>query len=751
MGYATENEILKNALAFAGMGVPVFPLAAGTKDSEVKEYPQVASRDPYNVRAFFVDPVMGWERPANIGLLMRGLVGIDIDAKEGRGGDDSVLTLELSGCLFPHTFTQRTPTGGTHLIYRLPPGIVVRNSAQKFAKGIDVRGAGGYLVGAGSTVAAGTYMADWRAIVDAPDWLLERLGRLGAAPGAARRPIPTVAVDTGYAARRGREIAAAAEPAVQGTRDSRAYAIACELRNLGVELLDAYDMLDELWAPRCEPPFPSEELVTPVENAYRYAKDQEPILAPEYEFDEIKYEPEVKKSPLQQAERKDPVAELNEQYAFVITGMTHHVLFETTDGGGRPEVQHISEDTFHKKLASRTMILDGKTKPVTKVWIESARRRSYDGLCFLPGKTADPRYYNLFRGFAVTPHDPALEGAATQQQSDALAMFLEHSLQNICRGDAELNEWLLGYFAHIFQRPWEKPGVAIVMRGKKGVGKNALIERVGHLLGRHFMVTAHKRYLVGNFNSHLEGLLGIVLDEAFWSGQRDLDGLLKDLVTGSSHIIERKGQEPYKIASCLRTFIVGNERWLVPATDDERRYAVFDVGEDRMQDGRFFDDMRTGMEAGGYQLLLRYFLDFDLGKVNPRKAPNTEALLDQKLRTQSPFERWWYDSLHEGMIKGSTFIDEWPTTVGRTELRDAYTQYKQQHRMGSGWCESAEEFGRLVKENLPPMKTSRPRAAEGVARQRVYEMPSLIEARKYFERRMGKTIKWEEDDSDPNE
>ena len=36
------------------------------------------------------------------------------------------------------------------------------------------------------------------------------------------------------------------------------------------------------------------------------------------------------------------------------------------------------------------------------------------------------------------------------------------------------------------------------------------------------------------------------------------------------------------------------------ATDDERRYAVFHLGEGRMQDRKFFHDMRVGMEQGGY-------------------------------------------------------------------------------------------------------------------------------------------------------
>jgi DNA-binding response OmpR family regulator len=62
--------------------------------------------------------------------------------------------------------------------------------------------------------------------------------------------------------------------------------------------------------------------------------------------------------------------------------------------------------------------------------------------------------------------------------------------------------------------------------------------------------------------------------------------------------------------------------------------------------------MRLGMEAGGYRLLLRWLLDYDLTGLSFRAAPKTRALLEQKQMSQAPLEMWWFDSLMDGRIIG---------------------------------------------------------------------------------------------------
>lgn len=140
-------------LALAGFHV--FPLLPNSKRPAIKDWPTLATSDP--------DYVGGWwkENPDyNIGIHTKGMMVIDLDPKHG--GLDSWAALVETGRLLedeiPPTLTVRTPSGGLHLYFRLPPGQQeVSNSVQKLGPGIDVRGKGGYVVAPGSTIDGKTY------------------------------------------------------------------------------------------------------------------------------------------------------------------------------------------------------------------------------------------------------------------------------------------------------------------------------------------------------------------------------------------------------------------------------------------------------------------------------------------------------------------------------------------------------------------------------------------------------------------
>lgn len=68
------------------------------------------------------------------------------------GRDVLALLAEWAGQPWPATYTVKTPTGGLHLYYTSPAGPEVRNSAGKIGPLVDVRGAGGYVLAAGSVL-----------------------------------------------------------------------------------------------------------------------------------------------------------------------------------------------------------------------------------------------------------------------------------------------------------------------------------------------------------------------------------------------------------------------------------------------------------------------------------------------------------------------------------------------------------------------------------------------------------------------
>jgi hypothetical protein len=729
---------IDEVLALAEAGFHVFPLRPGTKLPAIEKFPERATRDPDQIRKWWSS------RDYNVGISTtrfgdaEALIVVDVDNKGDKHGDETILRLEIGGADFPATRTTRTPTGGRHLIYRAAQP--VKQGVGVLGEGLDVRSRGGYVVGPGSTIDGVPYQTEQPGdAAPVPEWLVERLG------GAARPSVdkrtqdaPDGAVDPERAMIRAREYLARLESATAGERNDAGYRVACQLKDFGLPAPVAEAVMAESW--KCEPMLDDAELAAVVASAYRYGQEPLGSAAPEVEFKPVHETPvftngEQPENVGKPADPGHPFTRLNDEFAFCITGGDYAILWETADYKGRPVVQYLSPGAFKTRFAGVKLAQGDKQIPITRAWLEWEDRRSYDGIVFAPGYQVPPRFYNLWRGFTVDPDAPCSD---PDKAAKALTYFLEHLRENVCHGVEPLRHWLTSYFAHMIQKPQDKPLVALVFRGDKGVGKNALVERIGFLLGAHFAVADDSRYLTGQFNSHLENNLFLVFDEAFWSGDKKAEGRLKGLITGTEHLIERKGYEPYKVANLSRIAIIGNEDWLVPASHDERRYAVFSVGDKRKQDRAFFQLMREGMEAGGYSLLLRYLLDYDIKGVDVNRAPDTDALLDQKIASLGIIAQWWFESLQEGAIVGADF-EGWPAKAECERFRAAFRRYCKDHNV-RGRIPPANVFGIELKRYAGAVHR-RARGAGSVL-QWIYDIPPLEEARAAWETFIGQKMGW---------
>jgi bifunctional DNA primase/polymerase-like protein len=174
------------ASAAAARGWHVFPVLPGDKAPAVGQWEQRARCNPAGIRKAFEERYPGH----NIGIACgpSGLVVLDLDNHgqlpadwAGPGmvdGQDVLATLaERAGQAWPWTYTVATPSGGVHLYFSAPAGSQIRNSAGKLGPMVDVRGQGGYVVGAGSQVNGVSYRP-WDEdfpVAPLPAWLLALL------------------------------------------------------------------------------------------------------------------------------------------------------------------------------------------------------------------------------------------------------------------------------------------------------------------------------------------------------------------------------------------------------------------------------------------------------------------------------------------------------------------------------------------------------------------------------------------------
>ena len=253
------------ALKLAARGFRVFPLAPGAKSPPlVAKWPALATTDQATIRAWWAATP-----DANPGIHCAGLIVLDVDVR--KGGEAAIAALREQHDL-PRTLLVRTPSGGYHLFYSLPPNHPgVPNGVAVLGAGIDVRSTNGYVVAPGATTEAGRYRIELDApIQPAPGWLIERLG---ARTTRARPAAPAPGADADTLAR-AIEWLRSAPPAIQGQGgDSTTYRTAASLRDFGLDRMQATEALLEHWNPRCAPPWNPVDLAAKVDNAYRYAQN----------------------------------------------------------------------------------------------------------------------------------------------------------------------------------------------------------------------------------------------------------------------------------------------------------------------------------------------------------------------------------------------------------------------------------------------------------------------------------------------
>jgi len=297
-----------------------------------------------------------------------------------------------------------------------------------------------------------------------------------------------------------------------------------------------------------------------------------------------------------------------------------------------------------KKEFQNKKVLDyqgDKPKLVNLVdlWLDDSLRRTFPaGLTFAPDKVT-PHHYNLWRGWSYTPKKGNVEP------------WLEFVRTVIAADNADHAKYIVDWCAQLVQRPRQKIGVGLVVKGGKGGGKTKFGEMLGGLFSAHHKIVSKAEHVTGKFNKHLEDTLLLQCDEAYWAKNKAAEGALKDLLTNPRITVERKGVDSYSSDNYTRLLFTSNEDFVVPASFDERRFAVFEISMIRQQDTEYFSKLHNWYKFGGAEALLHYLMNYDLTNATPEAAPKTTALDEQKVESMNSIDQWLLSSLEAGQME----------------------------------------------------------------------------------------------------
>lgn len=276
----SEGSKLEGALSAIHRGIPVFPVhwlndegfcscSEGARCRSAGKHPRIPEwQQLANTQERWIN--QWWKKwpDANIGVPTgeaSGWLALDIDTRHG--GDASLTALSEEFGDLPATLDAKTGGGGYHIIFAYPKGSNIRNSAGKLGEGIDVRGAGGFIVVAPSTHASGN-VYQWlndNEPAQAPEWLLKLL------TGEKQTTTATPTAKAGSQANSG---AAIGHFIPSGQRNDALFKIACSARGKGD---DAEAAVFKAYEERCEksPPMDEAELRKIARSAMRYIPEAE--------------------------------------------------------------------------------------------------------------------------------------------------------------------------------------------------------------------------------------------------------------------------------------------------------------------------------------------------------------------------------------------------------------------------------------------------------------------------------------------
>lgn len=430
----------------------------------------------------------------------------------------------------------------------------------------------------------------------------------------------------------------------------------------------------------------------------------------------------------------------NKRHAAIMVGGKFRILNEIKDPITEYPELTLSSISDFKNCYANWICWEKNRKPYAVIWLESPYRRQYVGFVFSPGKNI-PGFYNLFKGLAIKP----IRGDWSR--------FDDHISEVICGGDQNIYKWLKAWMADMVQNiGGERPGTAVVLRGRQGTGKGCFATQLGAIFGQHFLQITQPGQLTGRFNIHLASALLVYCDEAIWGGFRKDAGPLKGLITEDRLAVEPKGIDLYTVKNHMRLILATNSDWAIPADFEERRFLVLDVSDEHQKDYEYFKAIHNQMNNGGREAMLFDLLNMDISSINLRSVPRTAALFDQILKSLDSVGKFWFDKLKYG-LKVSDYQGRTGAPVGDNDdsvfvrienLHNDYLYYCKD--MGLRHPEIVSQFSKRLRTLCPGILSVR--KSEYGTKSTFIEFPPLKDCRHSFEERVGMEIDWGDDCDD---
>lgn len=298
-----------------------------------------------------------------------------------------------------------------------------------------------------------------------------------------------------------------------------------------------------------------------------------------------------------------------------------YLMKDTDDLTGKPKLSYCSEMHAKQKLNKITAAFIGQRK-VTAWDILMSDLTLFTKRC-IRFYSKDKRDFSYFKGY---------DYEVGNVNYNLIQPWLDHVKNVICDHDEEAFNYFLKWFSSILQTPDYKTGIAILIIGSQGTGKNDFFSNIlAKLLGDYCNPNVNQlESLCGKFNASLENKKLIVCNEiqSIDANKYLNSDALKSLITERILNIEQKYEIPRITENVSNFIMISNNEVPLKIETSDRRYLVLHTSDEHKQDFKYFSELAKTFTKEFYESLFSFFMTMDIKDFNLRMIPITEAKKD---------------------------------------------------------------------------------------------------------------------------
>jgi len=259
--------------------------------------------------------------------------------------------------------------------------------------------------------------------------------------------------------------------------------------------------------------------------------------------------------------------------------------------------------------------------------------RIYTDINVYPDASKCPaNHYNSWKKFDVE----LINNDNFIEDKSGLEFILNH-INILCNHQKDVYEFVLDFFAHMFQKPVEKPGKFILFISKQGTGKGLLIELLNNMLGNDKVLdtTKPEKDCWGDFNSAMLNTYLVNFEELKFLSTKGSEGSFKNYITQKKMNINQKGKDCFEITSYHRFIGSCNpEDSDIPikTVDGDRRTLIIRCSDENKDKTEYFDELLKLVASKNLQkTFYNYLMDRkNIDTFVSRKIPKTQYQEDLK-------------------------------------------------------------------------------------------------------------------------